>query len=61
MGDIRRLWKTTECCRRARECIKRSLIIYPDSWEYWCVAQRGPECGKLNEWMSTDVGKNHGT
>ena len=49
MGDIRRLWKTTECCRRARECIKRSLIIYPDSWEYWCVAQRGPECGKLNE------------
>jgi len=29
--DTRRLWKTTECCKRARNCIKESLIIYSDS------------------------------
>jgi len=29
--DTKRLWKTTECCERARECIKVSLMTYPDS------------------------------
>ena len=33
--DIRRLWKTTECCRKAREYGKISLMTYSDSWEYW--------------------------
>jgi len=30
--NTRRLWKTTESCRRARKCIEVSLITYPDSW-----------------------------
>jgi len=33
-----RLQKTTEYCRRARECIKESLITCLDDWEYWCAA-----------------------
>ena len=53
--DTRRLWKTKECCRRARECIKESLITYSDSWKYWCAAQRNPEYGKLDKWMSADI------
>jgi len=35
VDDIRRLWKIIECCKRVRGCRKISLIIYPDSWEYW--------------------------
>jgi len=30
--DARRLQKTTECCKKARECIKESLITYSDGW-----------------------------
>jgi len=42
-----RLQKTTECCERARECIKGSLIIYLDSWEYWCTVWRSLEYKKF--------------
>ena len=59
--NTRKLWKTTVCCRKARECIKESLITYSDSWEYWCIAWRGLEYGKLDEWMSANIGKNYGT
>ena len=34
MNNIRRFWKTTEFYIRAREYIKGSLMIYPDSWRY---------------------------
>jgi len=30
VDNTRRLWKTTEFCKRARECIKESLMIYSD-------------------------------
>jgi len=36
--DVRRLWKTTEYCRRVKEYGKASLMTYLDSWEYWYVA-----------------------
>ena len=32
--NTRRLWKTTEYCRRTRKYRKVKLIIYSDSWEY---------------------------
>ena len=59
--DTRRLQKTTEYCRRARECIKGSLIIYSDSWEYWHAAWEGLEHEKSDEWMSVDVEKDYGS
>ena len=34
VDNTRRLWKITEWCRKAREYIKVSLIIYLDGWEY---------------------------
>ena len=34
VDDTKRLQKTTECCRKARECIKESFVTYPDGWEY---------------------------
>jgi len=37
VDDTRRLQKTTEYCGRARKCVKGSLIIYSDGWEYWYV------------------------
>ena len=59
MDNTKRLQKTGECCRRVREYIKESLMIYPDSWEYWYVAWRGLEHGKLDKQMSVDVEKDH--
>ena len=38
VDNTRRLWKITKCCKRARECIKVSLITYPDGWEYQYIA-----------------------
>jgi len=34
VDDTRRLWKTTDYCRRARKYVKESLIIYSDGWEH---------------------------
>ena len=59
--NTRRLQKTTECCRRVRECIKESLITYLDSWEYWCVAWRGPEHGNSDKKISVDMRKDYKT
>jgi len=57
--NARRLWKTTECCRRVEEYGKASSITYPDGWEYWCAVWRGLEHRKLDKQMSVDVGKGY--
>jgi len=36
-------------------------MTYLDSWKYWYSAWRGLEHGKLDEWMSADMEKDHET
>jgi len=36
-------------------------MTYLDGWKYWCITWRGLEHGKLNEWISVDMEKDHET
>ena len=40
VNDTRRLWKTIEYCKRAREYGKVSFMIYLDSWNIGVESKR---------------------